>query len=104
MTQAEYEAHLAKSGSRSSKPQQVVFNAPLAASEVPAVSPRLRNISVVSFRRRLIDPDNLIVKYHVDGLRYCGIIQDDSAAHITIQVSQEKVSRKEDECTLISIT
>jgi hypothetical protein len=50
-------------------------------------------VSVVSFRTRLIDPDNLTPKYFIDAARYAGLIPDDSAEHIELSVTQKKDSK-----------
>ena len=59
-------------------------------------------VRVTSRRTRLIDPDNLTPKYFIDCCRYCGWIADDSASHVRVETSQEKVC-KEDEETIIEI-
>ena len=51
----------------------------------------------------MLDPDNLCPKYFVDGLRYAGIIPDDTARDIVLHISQEKVDKKEEERTEITI-
>lgn len=61
-------------------------------------------VRVKSFRHRLLDEDNLCEKYHVDCLRYAGIISDDSAAKTKIEVSQEKIGSKETERIEITVT
>ena len=61
-------------------------------------------VCVVSYRRRLTDPDNLTPKYFLDCLRDSKLIRDDSAKQIELFVSQEKVKAKSDEGTAISIT
>ena len=66
-------------------------------------NPSLYKVSVISFRKRLIDPDNLIAKYHIDAIRYEGLIPDDSAKHIVLEVRQEKVHTKGIERTEITI-
>ena len=76
---------------------------PLATQKGEASHTSRVSIRVVSFRRRLIDPDNLCPKYFIDCLRYAEIIKDDSAAHVTIQTEQVKVSEKGDERTEITI-
>jgi len=60
-------------------------------------------VRVTSRRRRLIDEDNLCEKFHVDCCRYTGVIPGDSPECAHIEVSQEKVSNKEQEETLIQI-
>ena len=69
------------------------------------MSPR-HVVRICSFRRRLLDSDNLIggSKYFIDGLRHAGLIPDDRPQDITLEVCQEKVKRKEDERTEIEIT
>jgi hypothetical protein len=81
-----------------------VRHEPLAAQEGEASYPGRVRVCVISYRRRLTDPDNLCPKYFVDCLRDSKLIRDDSAEQIDLSVSQEKVKRKEDEGTLISIT
>jgi hypothetical protein len=60
-------------------------------------------VRIISFRRRLIDPDNLCPKWFIDCLRYWGYIQDDRPQDIVLEVSQEKVQTKADEHTRIEI-
>ena len=62
------------------------------------------HVHVVSYRRRLLDEDNLAEKWHVDALRYSGCLPSDAPGKAKITVSQEKVKRKEDERTEILIT
>lgn len=60
-------------------------------------------VRVTSFRVRLLDEDNLCEKYHVDCCRYAGVLPDDAPEKTSIEVSQQKVSRKEDERITIDI-
>lgn len=60
-------------------------------------------VSVTSFRRRLLDEDNLVAKWHVDALRYAGILPSDAPDQAKISVGQEKVKTEEEECTVITI-
>ena len=62
------------------------------------------NIRFNSRRIRLIDPDNLTPKFLLDGLRYAGLIHDDTPEEITVETTQEKVSTKAEEETIIEIT
>jgi hypothetical protein len=86
-----------------SKPERVVQNEPVAAPKGKAENTGRVLLRVTSFRRRLIDPDNLCPKYFIDALRYAQVIGDDSAAHVTLQVSQVKVKTKAEECTIIEL-
>lgn len=61
-------------------------------------------VRITSFRHRLLDEDNLCEKYHVDLCRYAGILPSDSPAQTRIVTTQEKISSKEDEYTLIEIS
>lgn len=76
---------------------------PLETYEAPSPDTRQRKVSVRSFRTRLLDPDNLCVKFHLDGLRYAGVIRDDTAKDIILEVSQVKVKTKVEEQTEIVI-
>ena len=60
-------------------------------------------VRVTSFRRRLLDEDNLCEKYHVDLCRYANVISCDSPDKVKIEVGQEKVGSKEIEKTLVEV-
>lgn len=77
---------------------------PLAARKAEKGHPRKFLVRVTSFRRRLLDEDNLCEKYHVDCLRYSGLLVGDAPGQARIVTSQEKVARKEDERTEIEIS
>ena len=62
------------------------------------------HIRIVSVRKRLLDPDNLCEKYHLDCLRYCGVIQGDEPDKITLETTQRKAAKGEDEHTQIEIS
>lgn len=81
----------------------IIQHEPLAQVAGEEAHARRISISVTSFRRTLCDPDNLCPKYFIDCLRYSKIIEDDTAEHITLQVSQEKVKTKAEEKTVIEI-
>lgn len=86
------------------KPQPIIRDEPLGEDKREARYATRVVISFTSFRRRLLDEDNCCTKYFTDGLRYAGIISDDDPSKVSIQVSQQKVTRKEDERTEITIT
>lgn len=83
--------------------QPIVRHEPVAAKERKGSDTKRFHVSVVSYRRRLCDADNLCVKYFVDCLRYAKIITDDSAKYITLQVEQQKVGAASEERTEIII-
>ncbi len=55
------------------------------------------SVSIVSFRKRLLDPDNLAggCKFILDCCRYEHLIPDDRAQDIILQTSQVKVTENE---------
>ena len=85
------------------EPKRPLRDEPLAKSEGEKENPDRVRIRVISLRRRLIDPDNLCPKYHVDCLRYGGFIRNDTAHDVILEVSQRKVQSRADECTIIEI-
>lgn len=95
---------LPAAGNLSSDPksQQIVCDDPLAKTPGETKNSGRVSVRIVSYRKRLLDPDNLIggAKYFTDTLRYCGLIPDDREQDITLQVEQKKSNQ---ECTLIEI-
>jgi len=76
---------------------------PLAKGPAQGKHPARFFVRVTSFRRRLLDEDNLCGKYVVDCCRYAGLLPGDDPSQARIVTTQEKVSRKEDERTEIVI-
>ena len=60
-------------------------------------------VRVVSYRVNLLDEDNLCEKFHVDCLRYAGLIPSDAPDRCRIVTTQEKVAHKREERTEISV-
>jgi hypothetical protein len=79
--------------SQSPKPQRLVLGEPLAAPKGEACDTGRVLVRITSYRTRLIDPDNLVGKYFVDCLRYCGVLKDDTSACIDYQITQVKVPK-----------
>ncbi len=88
-----------------SKPEQAVCHEPLGQEQGKAPDSAGCLVSITSFRRRLLDPDNLVggVKYFVDSLRYANAIPGDRPDQIRLTVQQRKVAHKSEERTEISI-
>lgn len=61
-------------------------------------------IRIESRRVRIQDPDNAVAKFHIDAIRYAGIIPDDTTAEIELAITQTKVATKAEEGTLITLT
>ncbi|MGV1047691.1 MAG: hypothetical protein ACOYD4_04080 [Solirubrobacterales bacterium] len=60
-------------------------------------------VRVISVRKRLIDEDNLCEKYHVDCLRYAGLLPGDDPTQTRIETFQRKPEEGEDEGTILMI-
>jgi hypothetical protein len=102
-TQAQFDAYQARHKLSSPVVKQVVLNEPLATNKGKEKHAGRITVIVTSFRRRLLDQDNLCPKYFIDGLRYSGLIPDDKPDIIDLQIRQEKVSQKSLERTEIEI-
>lgn len=77
---------------------------PLAKDEGEEGGSSRVHLRIVSTRKRLLDPDNLSVKWLIDCLRYARIIQGDEHDKITLQIEQRKCAKGEAEATQIFIT
>lgn len=93
----------ADSQAPSPEPQPTVCHDSLGEAQGAKENPSRLRVRIISRRRRLIDPDNLVPKWFIDCLRYAGYIPDDRAQDIVLEVSQEKVKSKAEECTRIEI-
>lgn len=60
-------------------------------------------VRITSVRSRLLDCDNLCEKYHVDCLRYAGILATDSPDQVEIETRQRKKAKGEEEHTLVEV-
>lgn len=108
-TENEFNAFIARREASGAKPKPVVCDEPVAAKagegSYAARLPR-RIVRIFSYRRRLLDFDNLTggCKYFLDCCRYAQLIPDDRPEDITLEVRQEKVASKAEERTEIEIT
>lgn len=100
-SQSFIDANCVLSGSES---EQAVCHGPLAKEKRKRINTGRSIVSIVSYRRIRLDPDNLCPKYFIDSLRYAGLIHDDREEDILYQISQKKVEKKTQEKTLIEIT
>lgn len=116
MNENELQQMLAQSSATTRRLNQAVVAGVSAAEPQPCAVPALahdkanegrgtrrRHVCITARRVRLQDPDNQVVKFIVDGLRYDGVIADDTTDHISLEVRQEKVSSKEKQGTEIVI-
>lgn len=83
--------------------EQGLGHGPLGEGQTKKADSAIYEISVVSYRTRLCDEDNLCEKYHIDALRYLNLIPDDSPDKCHIITTQQKVSTKKEQRTEISI-
>lgn len=96
----------AEGEAQGSKPEPALGDESLAAQEGKAENPGRCFISIESRRKRLIDPRaNLYggTKYIEDSLQYSSIIHNDSEEFSEGIVTQTKVSKDEEEVTIIRI-
>jgi hypothetical protein len=81
------------------KPQPDRLDEPLAADEGEVAYQGRCLIRITSFRRRLCDERNLYDKHFVDALKEAGCFVDDSPDYVKVEVSQQEVKTKPEECT-----
>ena len=60
-------------------------------------------VRVTSFRKRLLDEDNICEKYFVDCCRYSGVIPTDAPSQTRIETRQFKTQKNQPESTLVEI-
>jgi hypothetical protein len=104
-SEAQLNAHESKAHRLSSgaKPEPIVRHEPVGSSPRETQNPGRIVVRIVSFRQRLLDPDNLCPKWFIDGLRYAGLIPGDREEDITLEVRQFKVRDKAGERTEIEL-
>ena len=83
--------------------QQPACHEPLATAQAETGDTSRCLVRVTSYRTRLLDEDNLVAKYHVDALRYAGVLASDAPQHTHIECRQVKVHRGQPEGTLIEV-
>jgi len=94
---------LARNTGKIAKLESDSRDAPLGEKKVQGRTGQKFHIRIKSFRKRLIDEDNLCAKYHTDLCRYAGILPDDAPGICKIEVSQVKTAKGETEKTLIEV-
>jgi hypothetical protein len=87
----------------SANTQSGIRDGTLAEKKVKARDSRKRAVRITSYRVKLADVEGLCGKWHLDALRYAGLIHDDTEEDITYQITQKKVQKKNQEKTLIEI-
>jgi hypothetical protein len=84
-------------------PQRTAGNAALVEAQVQSGTGNRILIRIESVRKRLLDEDNLVSKYHTDLCRYSGLIPSDAPGVCKIETSQRKAEKGEEERTEITI-
>ena len=79
-------------------------NAALVKAQVQSRTGDRILVRIESVRKRLLDEDNLVSKYHTDLCRYSGLIPSDAPGVCKIETTQRKAEKGEAERTEITIT
>ena len=85
------------------KSKQIVRNEPLEQIQRETYYTGSVSVCITSYRRRLLDPDNLCGKYFLDAARYSMLIADDTPEKVSYTIKQVKVRKKQEEKTEIVI-
>ena len=96
--------HQTNSPGKTPIPQRTAGNAALVEAQVQSGTGDRILIRIESVRKRLLDEDNLVSKYHTDLCRYAGLIPSDAPGVCKIETSQRKAEKGEEERTEITIT
>lgn len=72
------------------KPKRTLRNDTLAKAVSKKENSGRVHIVITQRRKRRIDPDNVINKWHIDCLRYAGVLSDDGEKDVTVSFKQEK--------------
>ena len=85
-------------------PERTAGNAALVKAQVQGRAGDRILVRIESIRKRLLDEDNLVSKYHTDLCRYSGLIPSDAPGICKIETTQRKAEKGEAERTEITIT
>ena len=84
--------------------ERTAGNAALVKAQVQGRAGDRILVRIESVRKRLLDEDNLVSKYHTDLCRYSGLIPSDAPGICKIETTQRKAAKGEAERTEITIT
>lgn len=85
------------------QPERGSGDGALAAAQAKEGDPAFYVVRVTSYRTRLLDTDNLVPKWHIDALRYAGILPADSPDCCQVITTQRKVAKRTEERTELTI-
>jgi len=86
------------------KLERAIGDEPLAESKGKKEASGRVHFKFISVRKRLIDPDNVSVKWLLDCCRRIGLVKGDEHDKITLETAQRKAEKGEEEHTIIQIT
>ena len=84
--------------------ERTAGNAALVETQVKSRTGDRILVRIESVRKRLLDEDNLVSKYHTDLCRYSGLIPSDAPGVCKIETTQRKAEKGEEERTEITIS
>lgn len=102
-TYEQYEAYKNNHTSATAELKRTILNEPLEKKQAKETNSERHTVFLVSYTTRIQDRDNVCPKYHIDALRYQGIIPDDTIEDIDLFVEQVRVKKKIFERTEIFI-
>ena len=88
---------------KAAKLERIASNEPLASSEGEKEASGRVHFKFVSVRKRLIDPDNVSVKWLLDCCRRIGLVAGDEHDKITLETAQRRANKNEEEHTEVTI-
>ena len=94
---------LVDTGLPAAKPQPGVVPSLAGSPQDEARGTDRVRVTITTYRRRLLDPDNAVCKWTIDCLRREGYLRDDTANDIALDLRQVKVQTKAEEGTLIEL-
>lgn len=100
----DYGKHYAENNGQIAKLERPARNESLAAGEGKKEASGRVHFKFISVRKRLIDPDNVSVKWLLDCCRRIGLVAGDEHDKVTIETAQRKAEKGEEEHTIIEIT
>lgn len=93
----------AKGSRKTAKLERPSGNGTLGTNQGQEAGSGRLHIRFESVRKRLLDPDNIAEKWLLDALRFSGVLQGDEPDKITLETTQRKCEKGEEEHTLIQI-
>lgn len=88
-----------------SKPKCAIQYAALAKEEGKGKDARRIIVRITDYRCRLLDPDDICPKYHIDACRYAQLLYGDSEKEINYERPRQiQVETKEEEKTEITLS